>query len=79
VTNSGTFLPITGAVANGRFWQQCRRSTIAPLIAKWIDWLGGKRDVPDDTGPITFLKFNYAGRPFLAPAQALMPFKSPFL
>jgi hypothetical protein len=48
-------------------------------IAKWIDWVGGKRDVPEDTGPITFLRFNYAGRPFLAPAQALMPFKSPYL
>jgi len=48
-------------------------------VAKWIDWVGGKRDVPEDTGPITFLKFNYAGRPFLAPAQALMPFKSPYL
>lgn len=48
-------------------------------VAKWIDWLGGKRGVPEDTGPITFLRFNYAGRPFLAPAQALMPFKSPCL
>ena len=45
-------------------------------VVKWIDWLGGKRDVPEETGPITFLRFNYAGRPFLAPAQALMPFKS---
>ena len=48
-------------------------------IAEWIDWLGGKRDMPEATGSITFLRFNYAGRPFLAPAQALMPFKSPYL
>jgi len=48
-------------------------------VTKWIDWLGGKRGVLEDTGPITFLRFNYAGRPFLAPAQALMPFKSPYL
>lgn len=45
-------------------------------VAKWIDWLDGKSDVPEDTAPITFLRFNYDGRPFLAPTQALMPFKS---
>ncbi|MFA5964721.1 MAG: hypothetical protein WC804_11945 [Sphingomonas sp.] len=48
-------------------------------VARWIDWLGGKSEAPVDKGPITFLRFNYAGRPFLAPAQALMPFKSPYL
>ena len=64
---------------NGRLSKQCRRSTIAPLIAKWIDWLGGNRDVPDNSGPIAFLTFTYADRPLLALAQASMPFKSPFL
>jgi hypothetical protein len=48
-------------------------------IADWIDWLGGGRDFPEDAEPITFLRFNYAGRSFLASADALAPYRSPYL
>jgi hypothetical protein len=48
-------------------------------IAHWIDWLGGGRDIPEDADPVTFLKFNYAGRSFLASADALAPYRSPHL
>lgn len=78
---AGTVAP-AGSVPTGMALAS-HRSNFALMdaipVAKWIDWLGGKRDVPEDTGPINFLRFNYAGRPFLAPAQALMPFKSPYL
>lgn len=47
-------------------------------IAKWIDWLGGTRDLPEDAEPVPFVRFNYAGRSFLASLEAPAPFKTPY-
>ncbi|WP_299176984.1 hypothetical protein [uncultured Brevundimonas sp.] len=46
-------------------------------IADWIDWLNGLRDLPDDRDPIAFIRFEYAGRRFLACADALLPYHHP--
>jgi hypothetical protein len=48
-------------------------------VAEWIDWLGRGRDIPEDAEPLTFLRFDYAGRSFLASANALAPYRSPYL
>jgi hypothetical protein len=47
-------------------------------IADWIDWLKGSRDVPEDANPVAFVRFGYGGRTFLASADALMQFYSPY-
>ena len=48
-------------------------------VADWIDWVQGTRDIPEDHAPVSFLQFNYAGRSFLASADALMPYRMPHL
>lgn len=48
-------------------------------IPDWIDWLNGVRDMPEAVGPVPFLRFNYAGRSFLATVDALAPYRSPYL
>lgn len=48
-------------------------------VAGWIDWLNGDRDFPEDAEPVTFLRFDYAGRSFLASTGALAPYQSPYL
>jgi hypothetical protein len=40
-------------------------------VARWIDWLNGDSDFPQDAEPVTFLRFEYEGRSFLAPTDAL--------
>lgn len=48
-------------------------------VAGWIDWLNGGHDFPEDAEPVTFLRFDYAGRSFLASTDALAPYRSPYL
>ena len=43
-------------------------------VADWIDWTRGLRDLPPDTEPVAFFRVEYAGRAFLAFADALSPF-----
>jgi hypothetical protein len=50
----------------------------ALAVADWIDWMRGARDLPPDTDPITFFRLEYAGRVFLACADALLPLHPPF-
>jgi hypothetical protein len=47
-------------------------------VAEWIDRTRGARDVPTDTDPIPFVRLQYAGRNFLAYADALSPFHHHF-
>jgi hypothetical protein len=46
-------------------------------IANWIDWLSGVRAVPDDRDLIAFVRFNYAGRRFLAYSDTLFAYRHP--
>lgn len=48
-------------------------------VAGWIDWLNGGREFPEDAEPVTFFRFDYAGRSFLASSDALAPYRSPYL
>ena len=48
-------------------------------VAGWIDWLSGDHDLPEDAEPVTFFRFDYAGRSFLASIDALAPYRSPYL
>lgn len=48
-------------------------------VADWIDWVQGTREIPEDHAPVSFFQFNYAGRSFLASADALMPYWMPRL
>jgi hypothetical protein len=50
----------------------------ALAVADWIDWTRGARDLPPDTDPMTFFRLEYAGRVFLACADALLPLRTPF-
>lgn len=43
----------------------------ALVVADWIDWLGGRRDFPEHGKPISFLRFDYAGRSFLTSIERL--------
>ena len=45
----------------------------AMAVAEWIDWTRGARDLPTHKDPIPFLRLEYAGRSFLASADALLP------
>ncbi|RQW40603.1 hypothetical protein [Novosphingobium sp. LASN5T] len=48
-------------------------------VARWIDWVTGAGDIPDDGEPILFVRFKYDGRAFLASIDALAPYRSPLL
>ncbi len=47
-------------------------------VAGWVDWLNGGREFSEDAEPFTFFRFDHAGRSFLASADALAPYRSPY-
>lgn len=48
-------------------------------VAEWIDWLKGDKDLPKNAEPVSFLRFDYAGRSFLVSADALALYRAPYL
>jgi hypothetical protein len=48
-------------------------------VADWIDWVRGNRDFPESREPVSFVRFDYAGRSFVASLDALAPHRSLFL
>jgi hypothetical protein len=48
-------------------------------VANWIDWISGTRDAPEEGGPVTFVRFNYARRSFLVSLDAFAPYRWPYL
>ncbi len=41
-------------------------------VANWIDWLEGRRDLPVDIEPVSFFRFEYGGRNFVASLNAFI-------
>lgn len=78
ISAPASFLPVPTAMALATHRSNFILMDALP-VAGWIDWLNGEGDFPEDAEPVTFLRFDFAGRSFLASIDALAPYRSPYL
>lgn len=50
----------------------------ASPVVDWIDWINAVGEFPEESGPVTFVRFPYAGRWYLGNAFSIWPTLRPY-